>query len=205
MELTDTSLILIALMPHKRDMEIARILGWYRIPLKSAPKILQVDYLAFYQTADFGEGHKSCIEKYAAVRGIELTTRAELFKDEPDHPRAHEEYYKIALGPIQSLPHPIAAGQWKRFLFFYTTGDKFFSAQTIRDLSVNSSERKILWHALRERAETGLPQQTSPDQEQKIPQQLLFLLGNLSLSGLDLQTNSENTPNPGDNPADKKI
>ena len=85
-------------MPKARDMEIARILGWYRIPLKSAPKILRVDYIAFYQTADFGPGHKSCIEKYAEVTGVELTTRSALLKDEPDHPRATEEYFKIQLG-----------------------------------------------------------------------------------------------------------
>ena len=69
MQLTDTSLVLIAIMPKLRDMEIARVLGWYRIPMKTAPKILLTDYIAFYQTKDFGEEHKSRIEnmrKFAA-------------------------------------------------------------------------------------------------------------------------------------------
>ncbi len=42
-----TALMLVAVMPSPRDLEIARVLGWYRIPLRFAPKIIQVDYLAF--------------------------------------------------------------------------------------------------------------------------------------------------------------
>lgn len=90
-----SSLILVAVMPSARDLEIARVLGWYRIPLRSAPKVVDVDYLAFYQTAAFGADHRWKIEWLAPVRGHELVTRAQLFRDEPDHPRAKEEYYKI--------------------------------------------------------------------------------------------------------------
>ncbi len=164
-------------------MEIARVLGWYRIPLKTAPKILRVDWIAFYQTTDFGVEHKSRIEAYAEVRGVELTTRAELFRDEPFHPRAEEEYYKIQLGPLQALKKPILAGSWKRFLFFYTTGEKFFNAEKIHDLAVNGPEKEILWHSLQERMElpTAFAEPKMP-----LPSDLLFLLGNLSLSGLDL-------------------
>jgi hypothetical protein len=93
-----SALILVAVMPARRDLEIARLLGWYRMRLKSAPKVIDVDYLAFYQTAAFGEGHRWCIESIAEVRGHELTTRRELFRDEPDHPRSSEEYYKDPIG-----------------------------------------------------------------------------------------------------------
>ncbi|MCX6066007.1 MAG: hypothetical protein NT121_09660 [Chloroflexi bacterium] len=47
--LSPTSLILVCLIPTPRDLEIARLLGWYRIPFRSAPKVVAVDYLAFYQ------------------------------------------------------------------------------------------------------------------------------------------------------------
>jgi hypothetical protein len=63
--------------PLPRDMEIARLLGWYRIPLRTAPKVVAVDYLAFYQPASFGE-RSGQIEYIAQVRGHELTTRGEL-------------------------------------------------------------------------------------------------------------------------------
>ena len=91
-------------------MEIARLLGWYRIPLRTAPKVVFVDYLAFYQPASFGD-HGGEIEYIAEVRGHELTTRAELLRDEPDHPHAREEYYKIQIGALEKLPAPISAEQ----------------------------------------------------------------------------------------------
>ena len=45
----DSSFVLVVFVPQPRDMEILRLLGWYRIPMRSAPKVLDVDYLAFYQ------------------------------------------------------------------------------------------------------------------------------------------------------------
>ncbi len=147
-----TSLVLVTFLPSPRDLEMVRVLGWYRIPLATAPKVVAVDYLAFYQPASFGE-RKWCIEYIAPVRGHELTTRAELLRDEPDHPRAGEEYFKIQLDPLVVLPHPIWAERWKRITFLYTTGEYLLSAETVNDLVVRSDERKLLWRALRERAD----------------------------------------------------
>ena len=107
---------------NPRDLEIARLLGWYRIPLRTAPKVIAVDYLAFYQTGAFGD-EKWCIQYIAPVRGHELTTREELLKTEPDHPRAQEEYYKIQIGALERLPNPIQAETWRRITFLYTTGE----------------------------------------------------------------------------------
>ena len=53
--LTPASLVLVAVMTGPRDLEIARLFGWYRIPLRTAPKVIAVDYLAFYQTGAFQE------------------------------------------------------------------------------------------------------------------------------------------------------
>ena len=92
------------------------------------------------------------IEKIAPVKGHELVTRAELIRDEPDHPNAGEEYFKIQLGPLFALPNPIRAEKWKRITFFYTTGQYLLAAETINDLVVHSEERKLLWQSLRERA-----------------------------------------------------
>jgi len=146
-----TSLILVTILLSPRDLEIARVLGWYRIPLRTAPKVIAVDYLAFYQTAAFGE-LKWQIEFVAPVLGHELVSRAELIRVEPDHPRAHEEYFKLQLGSLERLPKPILAQNWKRLTFLYTTGDYLLNAETLNDLVVHSEERKVLWQALRERA-----------------------------------------------------
>lgn len=147
-----TALILIGVVTHPRDLEIARLLGWYRIPFKSAPKVISVDYLAFYQTGGFGEDERWRIHFIAPVRGHELTTRADLMRDEPNHPRAGEEYFKVQLGPLQELPKPIQADQWRRITFLYTTGELLLRAHQVKDLVVRDEEREVLWQSLRERA-----------------------------------------------------
>jgi len=177
------SLILVVLMNNTRDFEIARLLGWYRIPLRSAPKVIAVDYLAFYQTAAF-ENEKWRISYIAPVRGHELTTRQELLRDEPEHPRAHQEYYKIQIGPLQRLPEPILAGDWRRITFLYTTGEYLRGAKIINDLVVQSEERQTLWRTLRERESQNQTYQTQEkDGLELTPDILAALLGITRLGG----------------------
>jgi len=145
-----TDLVLVGVLKDKRDLEIARLLGWYRIPFKHAPKTVSVDWLALYQTAKFGE-EKWAINYIAPVRGHELTTRAELLRTQPDHPRAGERYFKLQLGPLERLPRPIPSLKWRRLTFLYTTGERLLAAAEINDLIIQSEERELLWRALRER------------------------------------------------------
>jgi hypothetical protein len=168
-----TSLILVAVINNPRDMEIARLLGWYRIPLRSAPKVVAVDYLAFYKTGAFADD-KWRIQYIAPVRGHELTTRAELLRAEPDHPRANEEYYKIQIGPMESLSAPIIAETWRRITFLYTTGEYLLGAKTINDLVVQSDERQLLWQALRDRACQNYSSQNLPGVD--LPEEVLAIL-----------------------------
>lgn len=174
-----SSLILVALLNSTRDLEIARLLGWYRIPLRSAPKVIAVDYLAFYQTAAFGED-KWRINFLTPVRGHELTTRAELLQDELDHPHAHQEYYKIQIGPLVRLPEPIPAGKWRRITFVYTTGEYLYAAKTINDLVVKSDERRMLWESLRERAHQAQKYQPTENLDFNISQEVLASLLGIS-------------------------
>ena len=171
-----TSLILVCLLPTPRDLEIARLLGWYRIPLRTAPKVVAVDYLAFYQPSAFG-GRGGQIEYAAEVRGHELTTRGELLKDEAEHPRAKEEYYKIQLGALEKLPQPIIADKWKRLTFLYTTGEYLLNAKLLNDLVVHTEERDLLWKSLRERAENEQLYKTDLPEADIPPEVLIALLG----------------------------
>ena len=174
--LTPTTLVLVCLLPSPRDLEIARLLGWYRIPFRTAPKVVAVDTLAFYQPGSFGEG-AGRIEWTAPVRGHELTTRAELLRDEPGHPRAGEEYFKIQLGALERLPHPVVADKWKRITFLYTTGEYLLKAQTLNDLVVQSDERQLLWQSLRERAVNGQLYKIDLPEVDIPPDVLIALLG----------------------------
>ncbi len=171
-----TDLILVCLLPSPRDLEIARLLGWYRIPLRTAPKVIAVDYLAFYQPSSFGEcGGR--IEFVSQVRGHELTTRRELLKGESDHPRANEEYFKIQIGGLEKLSNPILADKWKRLTFLYSTGEYLLKAETLNDLVVNDDERAVLWRSLRERAENQQLYKTDLPEADIPPDVLIALLG----------------------------
>jgi hypothetical protein len=163
-------------MPTPRDMEIARLLGWYRIPFRSAPKVVAVDYLAFYQPSTFGDSGGR-IEFVAPLRGHELTTRSELLKDESDHPRANEEYFKIQLGGLEKLSNPILADKWKRLIFLYSTGEYLLKAKTLNDLVVKDDERAVLWRSLRERAESEQLYKTELPEADIPPEVLIALLG----------------------------
>jgi hypothetical protein len=162
MPLDPTSLVLVAVIKDPRDLEIARLLGWYRIPMRSAPKVIAVDYLALYQTGAFGEENRG-IHYLAALRGHELTTRAELLRDEPHHPHANHEYYKLQLGPLERLPRPIRPDAWRRMTFLYTTGEYLQQAETLRDLVIRTDERALLWQTLRERAAASYRAESSPE------------------------------------------
>jgi hypothetical protein len=177
----ETSLVLVGVLPSQRDLEIARLLGWYRIPLRRAPKVIEVDYLAFYQTAAFGEADRWCVQYAAPVCGHELTTRLQLLHDEPDHPHAQEEYYKIQLGPLLRLPQLIPAGRWKRITFLYTTGRHLLTAHTLNDLVVRDDERDVLWRSLRERALQSGDYHAGDLPEIAIDPALLAMLGALGL------------------------
>lgn len=171
-----SDLVLVCLMPTPRDMEIARLLGWYRIPLRTAPKVVAVDYLAFYQPGSFA-GRGGQIETVAPVRGHELATRAELLKDEANHPRANEEYFKVQIGPLERLSKPIVAEKWRRITFLYTTGEYLLKAETLNDLVVESDERAMLWQSLRERAENTQLYKTELPPADISPEVLITLLG----------------------------
>ena len=176
MPFSPTSLVLVCLLPTPRDLEIARLLGWYRIPLRTAPKVVAVDYLAFYQPSAFGE-RGGQIEYVAEVRGHELTTRGELLKDEANHPRAKEEYYKIQIGGLEKLKEPIISEKWKRITFLYTTGEYLLKAKALNDLVVDGDERDVLWRSLRERAENHQLYKTDLPDVDIPPDVLMALLG----------------------------
>lgn len=174
--LKPTDLILVTLLKTPRDLDFARLLGWYRIPLRTAPKVVAVDYLAFYQPSTFGErGGK--VEYVAQVKGHELTTRGELLRDEKDHPRAKEEYYKIQIGGLEKLSQPIVTDKWKRLTFLYSTGEYLQNAKKLNDLVVEGEERNVLWKNLRERAENEQLYKTDLPEADIPPEVLIALLG----------------------------
>jgi len=148
---TDEERVLVAVVPSVRDWEIIQAERWYRIPVKRAPDRVGVHYLAFYYTGAFDDpALRWQVAYYAAVEGYRLARRVELLPNEPDHPRARDEYYKVELGPLQRLPHPIPSRRLRRVTFIPTTLTRLLAATEINDLWDRETAKGRLWRALRE-------------------------------------------------------
>jgi hypothetical protein len=147
-ELSSSQRVLVAVMNDRRDFENARDEGWYRIPLKRAPRRVGADYLAFYQTKAF-DNEKWAVNYYAPTRRYRLVTRAELLSEEADHPRAAEQYYKVEIGPLQRLSRPIPSKRLRRITFIPTTLERLLKAEEINDLWDRGSREDRLWEAFK--------------------------------------------------------
>lgn len=145
--------VLVGVMPSPADLEIAREQHWYRIPKKHAPAIgIQAEVVAFYFTKKFREDLRWGIHYYARRTGHELVRRIDLFPDQPDHPRAQDEYYMLQLGPIKRKDPPIISVRWRRVTFIQTTWDRFTAAREINDLySTDKQFVDRVYHTLKQR------------------------------------------------------
>lgn len=146
----DDSPVLVAVVNEPQDLVRAHELGWYRIPLTRAPRRVAADYLAFYQTAAFPPGERWSVRWLAPIRGYRVVSRRELIPAEPDHPRADHRYYRVDLGPLLPLPHPIPSRRLRRITFIPTTLARLYAAEEINDLWIKSPPQERLWAALKE-------------------------------------------------------
>jgi len=140
---------LVAIVPSLADFAIAEREHWYRIPCKTAPEILpNARWLAFYHTAASGD-HRWAIHFIAPIEGVDRALRLDLLPDEPEHPRALEPYFRVRLGPISTLAHPVPSLRRRRLIFIPTTFAKLQAAREINDLYHESPLEDRLWEALR--------------------------------------------------------
>jgi len=141
--------VLVAILNNVRDFRIARDQRWYRIPVKSAPRLTHPRVLAFYQTKAFNADRWS-ISWYAEVRRVERLTRRELLPEQPEHPRAADEYYCLRLDLLQRRKQPIPSRVLRRVTFIPTTWQKFQGAEEINDLWNESPLEDTLWAAFKQ-------------------------------------------------------
>ena len=141
--------VLVAIVNNPRDWAIVCQLGWYRIPVKRAPRQVGADYLAFYLTGAFPEGQRHRVLHYAPIRAYRLATRVALLPDEDSHPRAQDRYFKIEIGPLIELARPIISRELRRVTFIATTLSRLLNAVEINDLWDRDHAQNELWAALR--------------------------------------------------------
>ncbi|MCC6803252.1 MAG: hypothetical protein IT319_10230 [Anaerolineae bacterium] len=125
--------VLVGVINRKRDLTYARDQHWYRIPQVRMPRGVTADYIAFFVSRAFG-ARNGAIHFYAEKKGLELLYRRDLLPDEPDHPRADEAYYRVALGELIPKEPPVVNVTRRTLTFVYTTWDRFVHARTISDL-----------------------------------------------------------------------
>lgn len=144
--------VLVGVMPEPRDLDIARERHWYRVPKKTAPRGIHAEYVAFYFTSKFDVDLRWGIYYFARRTGHELVRRIDLFPEEPEHPRANEQYYLLQLSDLVQKSPPILSRRWRRITFIQTTWDRFLAANEVNDLfSSDSLFVDRAYHALRNR------------------------------------------------------
>jgi len=143
--------VLVGVIRRQRDLRLARDEGWYRIPLAHWPREVDCEVVAFFLSRAFGPLNGG-IRCYAQMRGLELAYRRDLLPAEPNHRRADEVYYRVALGPLVEKQPPILNPGRRRFAFITCTWERFDAARTIQDLYASKRDDGI-HHNVTESAE----------------------------------------------------
>lgn len=124
--------VLVSVLKDKRDLNILLTKRWYRIPVAYAPT-RHFNYLAFYQPALFGRRGKR-IRYYARVLNCQTVKRCDLLPDQPNHPRAHDYYFRFRVGHVKKLHRPIINIVPRRISFGFTTLYRLLTSKDILQL-----------------------------------------------------------------------
>jgi hypothetical protein len=84
----------------------------------------------------------------AAVRAVNIATRAALLPDEAQHPRAGERYYRFALGPLQMLPCALPSRRLRRITFIPTTAGQLLRVRDVAELWRPREDAVTGWEAV---------------------------------------------------------
>ena len=157
-EVVDTSSlrpceVLVAVINQRSDFEILSQEHWYRIPTDVAQGRWRPEWLALYQTAEFGHEGK-VVKYYARVESISEASRKDLFPGRPIDAKAWRRYYKLQLSPIIPLERPIPLLRPRPIAFIPSTLDRLMTATQINDLWHGSPLEDRLWKEFKTR---GIP------------------------------------------------
>jgi hypothetical protein len=142
--IADPTPTLVVVVTNHADWRRVEEEGWYRIPLKRAPQPVAAAYLAFYLTKPFGDAAWQ-VASYAPVLRYSTASRRELLPEEPDHPRAGEQYYRVDLGPVHRLARPVPSRRLRRVSFIPTTFGCLHTAADVAELWQGDESAAILW------------------------------------------------------------
>jgi very-short-patch-repair endonuclease len=140
--------VLVAFLPNKKDFAILQDQRWYRIPVASKPKRWPPKYLAFYQPKAFGDDAFK-IRYFGLVKNIDIVTRREIFPNEIESEKSQKQYYRLWLESLQEREQSIPSRLPRKIVFVPTTWEKFMLAEQINDLFDDSPLEDLLWRELK--------------------------------------------------------
>ena len=140
--------VLVAILKEKSDLAILQDQGWYRIPVRSAPRRWPPKWLAFYQPSAFKEDAYR-IRYYGQVVDIMEIKRRELFPTEFESTKSDQLYYRLQIESLEEREQPIPSFRPRRLVFVPTTWEKFVFAEQINDLFDDSPLEDRLWVELK--------------------------------------------------------
>lgn len=141
--------VLVAIVNEWDDLNRVLAGGWYRVPVKTAPRDWPPAWLAFYQTKEFGDEAYQ-VKYYGEVANIEVVPRHDLLPNEPANPKSDDLYYCVRLKEVKDLKPPIYSARPRRLVFVPTTWQKFSTARAINDLFADSPMEDRLWQELQQ-------------------------------------------------------
>ena len=160
-----TRTVLVGVLKSKRDLEILLKERWYRIPTAFLP-VRRFTHLAFYQPAVFGNGGKR-IKYYALVAKREVKKRIALLPNEPEHPRANENYLKCSFRNIDAPEKPIRNIIPRRVSFGFTDLETLRSARDILELYGVPATEQIVERELKRLGISAVPEYRILDRERR--------------------------------------
>ena len=156
--------VLVAIMNNLRDWELVQRAGWYRIPVRRAPRQMAAAHLAFFHTAVF-KREKWSVRYYAPVWAVRLARRRDLLPEESEHPRADDLYYRFDLGPLRELPRPIPSRRLRRVTFIHTTLQRLHEAGDVSQLWIRQPLRERLWVEFNRQGIHAEPDAAAPESD----------------------------------------
>lgn len=125
--------MLVGVVPRARDFEIARLEQWYRVPVNMIRDWQTPCWVAFYFGRAFG-GDSGTVQYYARVWHADVVRRTQMFPDQPRHPRAEHEYYRLHFEELKRRPQPVRSRRGRHLVVLPTTITRFMTASDVNDL-----------------------------------------------------------------------
>lgn len=136
-----TAIVMIGPIRGPEHLALIRERRFYHVPVSAiAASRVEVRFVAFYEPASRFGARVGVIREYAEVVAVSRVRRGDLpGLTWPGHRNDETPYYRFDLGPILSLPRPIANPDRLRVVFRFPAVERFRRATDIRDLGRGAS------------------------------------------------------------------